>query len=380
MAYTVNKSNGDLAKIVQDYKMEILGGLALLGYGFVNYGEEVAQNFVSIAENFASTVAPENPMEGQLWYKLAVNENAPGAKHSLMLYVRTSADVYSWVELFAIDAATGAAIVDADTLDGFDSSKTAIPNTVVVRDGSGKIDSGSINFPTSVGHSSNADQATQLSPGAKINGVNFTGAGDITLTTAQVPESGNLYYTNSRARSALSGGRYITVDASSGQISFNGPDPTSGATGPQGPAGPTGPQGPQGPQGPAGATGSTGPQGPQGPAGTTAQVITGLVMAGNGYIVFSGGFCIQWGSVRKNFNTEQASTWLSNTGSTFPISFAEPPYALSAISSIATANQYNDLIPQVYQKTATGVTWYLQTSSSDDERSNGYDWIAIGRV
>lgn len=42
--------------------------LSLIGPGYANYGYAYAQNFLHLLENFASPYAPENPIEGQLWY------------------------------------------------------------------------------------------------------------------------------------------------------------------------------------------------------------------------------------------------------------------------------------------------------------------------
>lgn len=42
--------------------------LNLVGRGYPNYGEKIAENFLHLLENFASSVPPENPIEGQLWY------------------------------------------------------------------------------------------------------------------------------------------------------------------------------------------------------------------------------------------------------------------------------------------------------------------------
>lgn len=42
--------------------------LSLVGKGYPNYGEKIADNFLHLLENFASHVPPENPIEGQLWY------------------------------------------------------------------------------------------------------------------------------------------------------------------------------------------------------------------------------------------------------------------------------------------------------------------------
>jgi len=42
--------------------------LSLVGRGYPNYGEKIAENFLHLLENFASSLPPENPIEGQLWY------------------------------------------------------------------------------------------------------------------------------------------------------------------------------------------------------------------------------------------------------------------------------------------------------------------------
>lgn len=42
--------------------------LDLVGPGYVNYGQSIAQDFLKLLENFSSPNAPINPIEGQLWY------------------------------------------------------------------------------------------------------------------------------------------------------------------------------------------------------------------------------------------------------------------------------------------------------------------------
>lgn len=65
-------------------------GTQLVGRNAINYGAPVAQNFLQITENFASSVQfrPKNPyvLQGQLWFKKSSeNPSADGA-----LYVRIS--------------------------------------------------------------------------------------------------------------------------------------------------------------------------------------------------------------------------------------------------------------------------------------------------
>jgi hypothetical protein len=49
--------------------------LNLVGRGYPNYGQRVAENFVHLLENFASAIPPSNPIEGQLWYDTSDPDN-----------------------------------------------------------------------------------------------------------------------------------------------------------------------------------------------------------------------------------------------------------------------------------------------------------------
>jgi hypothetical protein len=44
--------------------------LALHGRGFLDWGENVDENFLRLAENFASATAPLHPIEGQTWFRV----------------------------------------------------------------------------------------------------------------------------------------------------------------------------------------------------------------------------------------------------------------------------------------------------------------------
>ena len=140
MSYTVNKSNGDIASIVNDFRKEIIGGLNILGYGYVNFGEEIAENFVRISENFRSDDPPYAYLSGQIWLdtnisrstfpvlRVAVNDSESFDETTFSQdYVATD-----WVGLFAIDAANLRAGLIFNGQPLFpDSNPTA--NTLVVR-------------------------------------------------------------------------------------------------------------------------------------------------------------------------------------------------------------------------------------------------------
>lgn len=65
--------------------------LNLVGPGYPNYGGVIASNFLHLLENFASPSAPENAIEGQLWYDTSDANNK-------ILKVRNGLDTSSrWV-------------------------------------------------------------------------------------------------------------------------------------------------------------------------------------------------------------------------------------------------------------------------------------------
>ena len=71
MAYTVNKSNSAASPnsyTVQDGVVNTQTDLSFVGKGYAGYGELIAENFLSLMENFANATAPAKPITGQLWY------------------------------------------------------------------------------------------------------------------------------------------------------------------------------------------------------------------------------------------------------------------------------------------------------------------------
>ena len=74
MAYTVNKSNSAASPnsyTVQDGVVNTQTDLSFVGKGYAGYGELIAENFLSLMENFANPTAPAKPIVGQLWYDTA---------------------------------------------------------------------------------------------------------------------------------------------------------------------------------------------------------------------------------------------------------------------------------------------------------------------
>lgn len=84
MATTLFKSNGTETVVIPDMPPGINTvdtSLSLVGRGYPNYGQKIAENFLHLLENFSSPTPPPGlPTKGQLWYKTKiggnVNENA----------------------------------------------------------------------------------------------------------------------------------------------------------------------------------------------------------------------------------------------------------------------------------------------------------------
>jgi hypothetical protein len=75
MAYTVDFTDGTKTAItVANSVVNTSTNIGLVGQGYKNYGEVAAENLLHILENFASSVAPSKPVEGQLWYNSATNK------------------------------------------------------------------------------------------------------------------------------------------------------------------------------------------------------------------------------------------------------------------------------------------------------------------
>ena len=69
MAYIVNKRDGTVVATVADGTIDTTStSLTILGKGFNNYGEIVAEDWVHLMEHFANATAPTNELRGQLWF------------------------------------------------------------------------------------------------------------------------------------------------------------------------------------------------------------------------------------------------------------------------------------------------------------------------
>ena len=69
MSYQINKTNGELLVDLADGQIDnVSTDITLVGRNYKGFGESFNENFVKIVENFASASAPNNPLEGQVWF------------------------------------------------------------------------------------------------------------------------------------------------------------------------------------------------------------------------------------------------------------------------------------------------------------------------
>ena len=67
MPYIIEQGNGNPV-IIQDDALNKDFSLNLIGRNYEDYGREIAQNTLSLLENFAGANPPNRPTDGQLWY------------------------------------------------------------------------------------------------------------------------------------------------------------------------------------------------------------------------------------------------------------------------------------------------------------------------
>ena len=75
MSYQLPFSNPTKTSLeIEDFVINSSTSLGLVGNGSISYGASISGNFLKLLENFASPNSPENPIEGQLWYKTTTTE------------------------------------------------------------------------------------------------------------------------------------------------------------------------------------------------------------------------------------------------------------------------------------------------------------------
>lgn len=220
MPYVVRKTDGSIQLILEDGIVDESTGLYLVGRSFTGYGEFLANNFIRLLENFANETAPENPLEGQIWYD---NEN------KTFLYWSGTA----WLPL-------------AET--GYTGSRGYV---------------GSVGATGPVGDTGPMGQR------------GYAGSIGATGLMGPLGPQGDRGFTGSRGEPGPFG-----PTGPFGTIGFTGSRGQQGPTGPLGFTGSIGGTGPLGPQGERGFSGFTGSAGPQGPGLTGDLDISGQVISG----------------------------------------------------------------------------------------------------
>lgn len=71
MPYILNKTNGTIVATVQDASLDLSTDLIFVGRNYAGYGEWQNENFLKLLENFANTIPPTKPVEGEIWYDTA---------------------------------------------------------------------------------------------------------------------------------------------------------------------------------------------------------------------------------------------------------------------------------------------------------------------
>jgi hypothetical protein len=74
MSYIINKTDGTvLTEVVDGTVDQTATDITLVGKNASTYGEFINENFVRLLENFSNTTAPNNPIQGQLWFDTSEN-------------------------------------------------------------------------------------------------------------------------------------------------------------------------------------------------------------------------------------------------------------------------------------------------------------------
>lgn len=231
MPYQINKFNGDRLVVLEDGTLDSTTSIGLVGKNFAGYGEIQNENFLWMLENFAGTTPPGRALAGQLWYDSDAQRIKvyTGTKWSIVGNTEVtatqptdSAPGDGWLKndskQFYVYDGTQFVFVGPETVQGFGVSravstkirdesnnywpviKLTLNDTVigVIADRSFNINSldsipgfssliKGINLSSTSGIKGplqgNATTATTLQTSRRINGINFDGSSDITVTS-----------------------------------------------------------------------------------------------------------------------------------------------------------------------------------------------------
>lgn len=231
MAYIINRASGEQFLVLDDGTLNTSTSIGLLGRNYTGYGEVQNENFLWMLEHFANEAPPARPISGQLWFSTAlkvmhvydgtnwkpvgsatVSDSNPIGSDGALWLDSTTDQLYvfngdEW-KLIGPEAVPGFGVtkVVAKTLLATDSNSypvlaVTVDDVVIAIHSStnftidatnaiGGFDSVVVGttMTTYAGGSikgnltGNADSATRLATPRKINGVNFDGQSDITIS------------------------------------------------------------------------------------------------------------------------------------------------------------------------------------------------------
>jgi hypothetical protein len=73
MTYSIFLTNGTALTSITDGSVDNTTDLTLIGKNVSGYGNYINENFLHLLENFSNSSAPNNPIQGQLWFDTSVN-------------------------------------------------------------------------------------------------------------------------------------------------------------------------------------------------------------------------------------------------------------------------------------------------------------------
>lgn len=235
MAYIINRFSGQRLVALQDGTLDTTTSVGLVGRNYTGYGEIQNENFLFLLENFANTNPPARPLDGQTWFDTVsktlniYNGNDWNAVGSAVVNVDPPADALGalWLnpttnQLYTFN--DGWRLIGPEAVSGFAETKL---KSVVLTDIDNKSQpvlqlvvngevlaivsstaftlgtnvAGFVNITKGITISSsiseaglattlvgnlqgNASSASTLQTARRINGVNFNGSADITITSS----------------------------------------------------------------------------------------------------------------------------------------------------------------------------------------------------
>jgi hypothetical protein len=236
MAYIINRFSGLQLTVLEDGTIDVSTSLGLVGRNYTGYGEIQNENFVYLLENFSNVSPPARPLSGQTWFNnsnstlnvydgdswkavgsAVVSESQPAGNEGALWIDSKTNQLYTYnnnwilvgpeaVENFGVTKVRARSIRDVlgtrhAILEMVNDNKTICVassdefsiNVLDFIDGFSNLKPGiNLNSSTLSGNKiyyytgdviGNSESASRLANPRKINGINFDGQSDITITS-----------------------------------------------------------------------------------------------------------------------------------------------------------------------------------------------------